>query len=153
MNGRNKIMKKIITSNSRSLRSALCGLLLGAAALWALPGITQAQPILYAGFGNNGIGRYNANTGAVINAELITPGEQVAFSDKIQNRGNTILVLANGPAPSPTVSQYSLTGAVINLNFITGLYFDTGIAVVGDNSSSRYIDTNTPPYNQDVATI
>lgn len=151
MKGRNKIMKKIIASNSRPLRSALCGLLLGAAALWALPGTTQAEPILYAGFGNNGIGTYNADTGAVINSDFITPGMQVVFSGKIKNLGNTIFVLANGTSTSPTVSQYTTAGAVINLNFITGLSHDTGIAVVGNKVFVAYDSEPEVTHNATVA--
>jgi hypothetical protein len=48
MKAQNKTMKTIITSNSRPLRRALCTLLLGIAALWAMLRNAQAQ-LLYVG--------------------------------------------------------------------------------------------------------
>src|SRR5208282_2158841 len=62
-------MKTIITSNSRPLRRALSTLLLGIAALSAMPKSARAQ--LYVAFGNT-VGEYDATTGAVINANFIT---------------------------------------------------------------------------------
>ena len=141
-------MKKIITSNSRALRSALCTLLLGITALWAMPRNADANPILYAVFSSYSIGKYNATTGAVIQSGFITPTspKAMAFSGKIKNLGNTIFVLQNTTSSTPTVSQYSMTGVVINLNFITGLYYDTGIAVVGNHLFVAYEHMGVP-YN------
>src|ERR1700730_6458916 len=63
-------MKRIITSNSRASRSALCALLC-ITTLWAMPRSARAQ--LYVSQGvNNTVGEYNATTGAPINANLIT---------------------------------------------------------------------------------
>ena len=133
-------MKKIITPNSRPLRSALCTLLLGTTALWAMPRNADADPNLYAVFRSYSIGKYDATTGALIQSGFIVPTSPMAmaFSGKIKNLGNTIFVLQNGTSSNPTVSQYSTTGAVINLNFITGLYYDTGIAVVGNKLFVAY---------------
>src|SRR5208283_1091148 len=63
-------MKTIITSNSRPLRRALCTLLVGIAALWAMPRNARAQ--LYVTTPANNVGEYNTITGAAINADLIT---------------------------------------------------------------------------------
>jgi hypothetical protein len=145
-------MKKIITSNSRALRSALCTLVLGITALWAVPRNADAEPILYAVFSGYSIGQYNATTGAVIHSDFITASSPMAmaFSGKIKNLGNTIFVLQNGTSSNPTVSQYSTTGAVINTNFISGLYYDTGIAVSGNHLFVAYNNTGGA-YN--VATV
>jgi len=58
-------MKTIVTSNWRSLRRALCTLLIGIAALWAMPGSARAQ-IYVSELGNNTVGEYDATTGAAI---------------------------------------------------------------------------------------
>ena len=135
-------MKKIITSNSRALRSALCTLLLGITALWVMPRTIHAEPILYAVFSGYSIGQYDAKTGAVIQSGFISGNcSAMAFSGKIKNLGHTIFVLTpsyQGPPTTPSVAQYSLTGAVINLNFITGLYNETGLAVVGNKLFVAY---------------
>jgi len=72
MKAQNKTVKTIITSNWRPLRRALCTLLLGITALWAMPGSARAQ-VLYVSQVNAGIvGEYDATTGAAINANFIT---------------------------------------------------------------------------------
>jgi hypothetical protein len=141
-------MKKIITSNSRALRSALCTLLLGITALWAMPRNADANPVLYAVFPGYSIGKYDATTGAVIQSGFISSDcRAMAFSGKVTNPPNTIFVLTpmyQGPPTTPTVSQYSMTGMVINLNFITGLYDETGIAVVGNHLFVAYDQAGVP---------
>ena len=141
-------MKKIITSNSRALRSALCTLLLGITALWAMPRNADANPILYAVFPGYSIGKYDATTGAVIQSGFISSNcRAMAFSGKIKNLGNTIFVLTpsyQGPPNTPSVGQYSMTGAVLNLNFITGLYDETGIAVAGNHLFVAYDQAGVP---------
>ena len=72
----NNTVKTIIGSNSRPLRRALCTTLIGIAALWAMLGSTHAQ-VLYVSQeypipGTGTVGKYDANTGAVINSSLIT---------------------------------------------------------------------------------
>ena len=59
-------MKTIITSNSRSLRRALCTLLLCIAALWTMPGSARAQ-LYVAQYIGGTVGEYNATTGAAMN--------------------------------------------------------------------------------------
>jgi hypothetical protein len=63
----------------------------------------------------------------------------MAFSGDIKNLGHTIFLLQNGTSSNPSVSQYSTTGAVINMNFVTGLYYDFGIAVVGNKLFVSYL--------------
>jgi DNA-binding beta-propeller fold protein YncE len=64
-------MKTIITSNSRPLHRALCTLLIGIAALWTMPRSARAQ-LYVSQVLNGGVGKYNATTGAAINANFIT---------------------------------------------------------------------------------
>jgi hypothetical protein len=124
----NKTMKTIITSNSRPLLRPLCTILLGIAALWAMPGNARAQ-VLYVSQGSPGIvGEYDATTGDAINANFITglsgPGD-LALS------GNNLFVTT---FYSPTVSEYdATTGEAINASFITGLNEPSGLALSGNN--------------------
>src|SRR5271166_631185 len=130
-------MKTIITSNWRSLRRVLFALLLGIAALWAMPRSARAQLYVLEGppgppnFSptapvNTTVGEYNAATGAVINATLIT-GIGLA-QNSVAVSGNN-LFLGNGGIPG-TVSEYNATtGAVINANFITGVSEAQGLAL------------------------
>jgi hypothetical protein len=64
-------MKTIITSNSRPLRRAPCTVLIGIAALWAMPRNARAQ-FYVSQVGNDAVGEYNATTGAAINPSFIT---------------------------------------------------------------------------------
>jgi hypothetical protein len=143
-------MKKIILSNSRGLRrSALCILLLGITALLAMPRKGDAEPILYAAGVNYGTAEYNAQTGALIKSNFLAAQSPIAmaFSGDIKNLGHTIFLLQNGTSSNPSVSQYSTTGAVINMNFVNGLYYDFGIAVVGNKLFVSYLidQENSPP--------
>ena len=157
MKAQNKIMKKINTSNWRSLRRALCTLLLGIAALWAMP--TSARAQLYVVNQNaNAIGEYNASTGAVINTNFITTG--VDGPTGLLLSGNCVFVL-NGI--SNTVGEYNATtGAVINVNFITGLDGPEGFALSGNslfvsndisNTVSEYNATTGALINANVISI
>jgi hypothetical protein len=125
-------MKTIITSDGRPLRRALCTLLLGIAALWAMP--TSARAQLYVGqFATNSVGEYNATTGAAINASFITG---LAGNPGLALSGNDLFVLtngANGSGPG-TVGEYdATTGAAINANFITGLVAPFSIVLSPNN--------------------
>jgi hypothetical protein len=71
MKAQNKTMKTISTSNWRPLRRALCTLLVGITALWAMPRNARAQ-IYVIQYGNGSVGEYDATTGAAINANFIT---------------------------------------------------------------------------------
>lgn len=77
------------------------------------------------GIGNSTVGKYNATTGATINASLITglSGPQgMAFL------GNELFVSNSGTG---VVGVYdATTGAAINANFITGLTNPASIAIV-----------------------
>jgi hypothetical protein len=114
-------MKTIITSNSRPLRRALFyTLLLGIAALWAMPRSARAQ--LYvsqfgSGPGNTGIvGEYNTSTGAAISS--FTPITGLNESYGLAVLGNDLFV-ANIPMPpgifTLQVGEYNATtGVAIN---------------------------------------
>jgi len=139
-------MKTIVTSNWRPLRRALCALLLGIAALWAMPRSARAQ--LYVsqpGIGpNTGIvGLYDATTGAPINANFITGlngGIALALS------GNNLFVASGNGG---TVGEYNATtGAAINANLITGLYSAPCGLVLSGNNLFVSTDSSTilPPF-------
>lgn len=79
------------------------------------------------------VGKYNAGTGAVINASFITG---LTDAEGLAVLGNTLLVVSYGSTPDGggTVGEYdATTGAVINASFITGLSYPTGLAVLGNN--------------------
>src|SRR5271169_2360841 len=120
-------MKTIMTSNSRPLRRALCTLLFGIAALWAMPRSARGQLYVSQVF-NGGVGKYNATTGAAINANFITG---LSSPKGIALSGNHLFV-AN--FFSNTVGEYNATtGATINANFITGLNGPIGLALSGNH--------------------
>ena len=89
-------MKTILTSNWRPLHRALCALLLGIAALWAMPRSASSQ-VLYVADGNGRVSTYNATTGVAINANFIT-GLNEPYGLALS--GNTLFVssLAGGPS-------------------------------------------------------
>ena len=128
MKAQNKTVKTIITSNWRPLRRALCTLLLGITALWAMPGSARAQ-VLYVSQVNAGIvGEYDATTGAAINANFITG---LISPAGLALSGNNLFVSNFG---STTVGEYNATtGAAINANFITGLNGPAGLALSGND--------------------
>jgi WD40 repeat protein len=84
------------------------------------------------------VGKYNATTGATINARFIT-GATGAFGLALS--GNTLFVtlLING-----TVSKYSAkTGALISANFITGVGLPYAIASLGNTLFVANADNGT----------
>ena len=121
-------MKAITTSNRRPQCRALCALLLGIAALWALPSIARAQ--LFVSQSNAGsVGEYDATTGAAINASFITGLNRPLFGIAVS--GNDLFVANSG---GTTVGEYdATTGAAINANLITGLLTSFGLAVSGNH--------------------
>jgi hypothetical protein len=128
----NKFMKAIITSNSRPSRRGICALLLGIAALWAMPRNAHAQ-LYVAVYNSDAVGKYNTTTGAVINANFITG---LYRPTGLAVSGNNLFVTSvGGPGSySGKVGKYdATTGAVINANFIAGLNNPTGLAVGGNN--------------------
>src|SRR5690348_731553 len=123
MKAQNKTVKTIITSNWRLLRRAVCTLLLGITALWAMPRSARAQVLYVSQGGDSIVGEYDATSGAAINANLITGLNRpvgLALS------GNNLLVVNFG---GTTVGEYNATtGAAINANFITVLAGSYGLA-------------------------
>jgi hypothetical protein len=113
-------MKTIVESNPRPLRSALfCTLLLCISAIWAMPGSARAQIYVsqeYPLAGTGTVSEYDATTGAVIKANLITG---VIHPAGLVLSGNTLYV-ASAVANGGSVGTYdATTGAVINASFIT----------------------------------
>ena len=125
-------MKTTVTANSMPLHRAFCTLLIGIAALWAMPRSARAQ--LYVSQTGNGantgtVSEYDATTGAVINANLITGVEQAGA---ISLSGN-ILYVANASAFGTVGDYNATTGAAINANLITGLDSTAGLLVSGND--------------------
>jgi len=100
------------------------------------------------------IGKYNATTGAVINANFITiTGLNNAFGLAVS--GNNLFVVTSITSASKidTVSEYNATtGALMNANFITGLSDPGGIVVSGNNLlvPTNIYDDAYPPANSRV---
>ena len=87
--------------------------------------------MLYVGQANNTVGKYNATTGAVINANFITG---LNYAPTALAVSGNILFVASGSYGTGTVGEYdATTGAVINANFITGLSSSDGLAFSGNN--------------------
>jgi hypothetical protein len=98
------------------VRRALCTLLLGIAALWAMPKSARAQLLYVVQNTANSVGEYNATTGAAINANLITG---LNGPVGLVLSGNSLFVTNDAGS---TVGKYdATTGAVINASFISGL--------------------------------
>jgi hypothetical protein len=129
MKAQNKIMKTITRSNSSRLRRAVCTLLLGITALWAMPSRAHAQ-IYVSELSTNTVGEYDATTGAPINANLITG---VIQPEGLLVSGNTLFV-SSGISNGGYVGTYNATtGAPINPQFITsGVNDPGGLALLGN---------------------
>jgi WD40 repeat protein len=124
-------MKAIVTADSMPLHRAFCTLLIGIAALWAMPRSARAQ--LYvsqtgSGANTGTVSEYDATTGAVINANLITG---VGQAGAIFLSGNTLYV-ANASAAGTVGDYNATTGAAINANLITGLDSTAGLLLSGN---------------------
>src|SRR5271167_4574084 len=106
-------MKPIMPSNWKVQCRVLCTLLLGIAALWAMPRSAHAQLYVSQVF-NGGVGKYNATTGAAINANFITG---LSSPKGLALSGNHLFVTN---VLSNTIGEYdATTGAAIKANFIT----------------------------------
>jgi DNA-binding beta-propeller fold protein YncE len=115
-----------LTSNWRPLLRAFYPFLIAIAALWAMPKNAHAQLYVTEVPGDNGgvVDKYDAKTGAAINASFITG---LGFPLGLAVLGNKLFVV---DFASGTVGKYdATTGEAINANFITGLQFPTGLAV------------------------
>jgi hypothetical protein len=124
------------------LRRALGAVLIGIAALWAMPSSAQ----LYVDQTVNSldptgvVGEYNATTGAPINADFISG---LNFPFGLALSGNTLFV-AN--SASNTVGAYdATTGAPINASLITGLRDPYGLAASGNTLFVANIANPTEP--------
>ena len=108
-------MKPIRPSNWKAKRRVLYTLVLGVTALWAMPECARAQ--LYVSQSTtNTVGKYDAATGAVINANFIT-GDINPIGLALSGDGTALFVASNSTG---TVGKYNAsTGAAINANFIT----------------------------------
>jgi hypothetical protein len=128
-----KNMKTIVESNPRPLCGALFyTLLLCISAFWAMPESARAQIyVSQTGSGANSgtVSEYNATTGAVINANLITG---VGQAGAIFLSGNTLYV-ANASEFGTVGAYNATTGAAINANLITGLDSTAGLLVSGNH--------------------
>jgi hypothetical protein len=90
----------------------------------------NSAAMLYVAQANNTVGKYNATTGAVINAYFITGLNDAPMALAVS--GNNLFV-ASGGYGTGTVAEYdATTGAAINANFITGLGSSFGLAVSGN---------------------
>src|ERR1700757_4465107 len=110
-------MKIISRSNLRPLRRSLCTVLIGIAALWAMPGSAQAQSaLLVTQSGQNASNEYDATTGALIKANFITG---ITSPSGMLVSGNTLYV-ATGEVNGGFINTYNATtGALIKANFIS----------------------------------
>ncbi len=111
-------MKTIIALNLRPMRRTFCTILIGIAALWDMLGSARAQIYVSQEVSSSTgtVGEYDATTGAVINANLITG---VIHPAGLVLSGNTLFV-ASAVANGGSVGTYdATTGAVINTNFIS----------------------------------
>src|SRR5271165_6430237 len=121
-------MKPIMPSNWKVQCRVLCTLLLGIAALWAMPRSAHAQ--LYVSTGGT-VGVYDATTGAAINAKLITglSGGTFFGGPTLALSGNNLFV------GGLTVGKYDATmGVAINANFITATTTSGPLALSDDGT-------------------
>jgi len=146
-------MKPIRPSNWKAKRRVLYTLVLGVTALWAMPECARAQ--LYVSQSTtNTVGKYDAATGAVINANFIT-GDINPIGLALSGDGTALFVASNSTG---TVGKYNAsTGAAINANFITtgpttnGNFITrgsgpTGLAVSGNDLFVGGFPFQGPPF-------
>jgi len=85
-------------------------------------GATVAGGDLYvANYIGNTIGTYNATSGAVINASLISSGLNVPYSPVIAGGHIFVANAANNVAGNGTVGEFNLDGSAVNTALISGL--------------------------------
>src|SRR4029077_4400232 len=115
-------MKTTLTSNRRPLLRAFYAFLIVIVAVSAMPRNARAQLYVTQGNVDGRVSKYNATTGALINAHFITmlnKPSALAVSDT--DLSNTDLFVAT--EGGNTVGIYdATTGAAINASFITGLH-------------------------------
>jgi hypothetical protein len=119
----------------RFIRSLWVAPLLLVAVLWSLPNISPAQ--IYVSQGTT-VGKYDATTGAVINANFITG---LSAPRGLALSGNVLFEVNQG---GNTVGQYdATTGATLNANFIT-VNDPHAIAMSGGNLFVTNGDSGNP---------
>jgi PKD repeat protein/glutamine cyclotransferase len=139
-----KIMKIISRSYLRPLRRSLCTVLIGIAALWAMPGSARAQQqaLLVSQSAQNAINEYDATTGALIKANFITG---IISPSGMLLSGNTLYV-ASGEVNGGFINTYNATtGSLIKANFISnsGLFGQiNGAANLGLVGTTLYVANN-----------
>jgi hypothetical protein len=123
-------MKTIITSNSSQACRALCTLLIGIAALWAIPRGARAQ-LLYVGQVYSGsVSAYDATTGTA-DPNFSTISE--SFPYPLAVSGNDLFTGSYGGSTPGSIGEYNATtGALINPNFIEGITSPEGLAISGN---------------------
>jgi len=143
-------MKIISRSNLRPLRRSLCTVLIGIAALWAMPGSAQAQQapqqVLLVSQGgatlNGSVNAYDAATGALIKPNFISGF--ISPSGMLVS-GSTLYV-ASGEVNGGFINTYNATtGALIKANFISnsGLFGQiNGAANLGLVGNTLYVVNN-----------
>jgi hypothetical protein len=99
----------------------------------------KATSVILVAQDNDVVAEYDATTGAVINASLVSglnnPNGLAVSAD------NAILVSSVGTAGAGVVAKYDLTtGAAINANFVTGLRYPEGIFV--DSNNNLYVSNS-----------
>src|SRR5271166_6737806 len=143
----------VLKSNSWVPYRALSMLLVGMAALWAIPRSARGQ--IYVSNGFDRVGKYDATTGAAINANFITGLSQptgLALS------GNNLFV---ADYSNNSVGKYdATTGATINADFITGLQSPLALASSGnilfvayDRTVGKYDATTGAAINANFITV
>jgi DNA-binding beta-propeller fold protein YncE len=131
---KNQTMKTIIPSDSRPLLRAYYAFLIAIAALWAMPRTAHAQLYVINTPGGGGqvvVSKYNATTGAAINASFITGLINLTFAPDfgLAVSGNTLFV---GDVLGFVGKYDATTGGAINASFITGLNRPAGLALLGN---------------------
>jgi hypothetical protein len=139
-------MKTIVGSNARPLcRALFYTLILCISAFWALPRSARAQIYVSQEVSSSTgtVGEYDATTGAVINANLITG---IIHPAGLVLSGNTLFVasaVANGGSVG-TIN--ATTGAPINANFlINGFNQPFALALSATRFSCRMMGTGSAP--------
>jgi len=146
-------MKTIITSNWRVRHRAFCVLLLGIAALWAMPRTARAQTLYVVQDGNYPVSAYDVSTNpaTLIYANFIpnSPGQMFGA---LAVSGNNLYVMKTGP--TTVVSEYdATTGVAINdtqTGFVTTV---DGTATVTFAPQFSQIPIVTFPLSPVVATV
>src|SRR6476646_355670 len=117
-------MKIVTVQNATAFSIRSAALLL---ALWAVPATTRGQ-IFVSNIGNSTIGKFNATSGATVNAALVSG---LSRQTGIAVSGGNLFVANEGIG---TIGEFNATtGATVNAALVSGLNTPTSIAVSGGN--------------------